>query len=124
MLRLLYCFQVNWLQPNLSKITVVIDGNSSYTGIGKQNVVANFELYKKDNQLLYLTKEKKLLEDEFAAFKKLVDHERNHDGHVNDSHKSVVLRSLEMNLKVRALTSILFKSFNCIPFPLECNWYR
>lgn len=77
---------------------MVIDGNSSYTGIGKQNVL---ELYKKDNELLYLTKEKKILEDELTAFKKLVDHERS-DWHVDDNYKSMVLRSLK-NLKVPSL---------------------
>jgi len=89
----------------------VIDGNSSYTGIEKQNFLANLELYKKDNELLHLTKEKKLLEDEFVVLKNLVGHEKKHDRHVDDNYRSMVLRRLLMNLKVPTLTFICFQIF-------------
>ena len=81
---------------------MLIDGNCSYSEIGKQHFFSSLELYKRDNELLYLSKEKKTLEDEFNAFKKLVDHERN-DRKADDVRKLVVLTSLKMNLKVNAL---------------------
>ena len=99
---LLSRFQGNYLQPKLSTITVLIDGNCSYTDVGKQHVLASLELYKKDNELLYLIKEKKTLEDEFTAFKELVLHERN-NWQVDEEHKSVILKSLSVNLMVTAL---------------------
>jgi hypothetical protein len=45
---------------------------------------------------------KKTLEDEFAAFKELVLHERN-IWQADEEHKSMVLKSLSVNLKVTAL---------------------
>lgn len=111
-----FSFQANHLQSRLSTITVMIDGNASYTEIGKQHFLAGMELYKKEDELLSLVKEKKSLEDDFAAFKTLVGRERN-DWQADDKHKSVVLASLEMNLKVPALSlsSIAFESSK---FPL------
>ncbi|KAG0584963.1 hypothetical protein KC19_3G246600 [Ceratodon purpureus] len=90
------CQEGNSLQPKLSAITVLIDGNCSYSDIGKQNFLGSLELYKKDNELLHLIKEKKSLEDDFAAFKKLVVHERN-DWQADEEHKSKVLKNLRMN---------------------------
>ncbi|XP_024380190.1 uncharacterized protein [Physcomitrium patens] len=90
--------QTNCLQSKLSKISVGIDGNSSYTEIEKPQYPARLDIYEKDNEILYCIKEKKLLEDEFAAFKLLVDQERN-NWQIHDEHKLMAFASLEINLK-------------------------
>lgn len=98
----MYCLQTNCLQSKLSKISVGIDGNSSYTEIEKPQYPARLDIYEKDNEILYCIKEKKLLEDEFAAFKLLVDQERN-NWQIHDEHKLMAFASLEINLKVNPL---------------------